>query len=246
ASQGVRYTQCFVCGSAWMDRDQLQALLAQDLPQWEDDLLEARLQMPQRCRWCDTLYPPGSSHCPPCNRTLEHPCPQDHTPMYIVEEQGIELDVCLTCKGIWFDGRELEQLMEAHGVHTRRAAPGSPTQPHAVIAALEECVICGTPTPVARQVFAEGTIRCTTCHEDINTFLPVTTSPAPQPRPTTQLQWARRPSPETELTAPEHSEGYWEQQDTDLRARPVPQAPLNHAPPSLIDTLTRLLFGQRR
>jgi Zn-finger nucleic acid-binding protein len=40
-------------------------------------------------------------------------CPVDSSPLIVVEREGIELDYCTKCKGIWFDAGELELLAEA-------------------------------------------------------------------------------------------------------------------------------------
>ncbi|MHB0958415.1 MAG: zf-TFIIB domain-containing protein [Pirellulaceae bacterium] len=46
-------------------------------------------------------------------------CPVCHEPMIIVEFGNIELDTCLSCRGLWFDAQELEQLFERAGVPER-------------------------------------------------------------------------------------------------------------------------------
>ena len=38
-------------------------------------------------------------------------CPRDKQEMIILELHGIELDYCVTCKGVWFDSEELELLI---------------------------------------------------------------------------------------------------------------------------------------
>ncbi len=43
-------------------------------------------------------------------------CPQCSIPLIVVERNGIELDYCISCKGIWFDAGELQLLPEALGV----------------------------------------------------------------------------------------------------------------------------------
>lgn len=40
-------------------------------------------------------------------------CPVCSIPLIVVERHGIELDFCLTCKGIWFDAGELKLLSHA-------------------------------------------------------------------------------------------------------------------------------------
>jgi uncharacterized protein len=43
-------------------------------------------------------------------------CPACRTPLIVVEREGIEVDCCPTCRGIWFDEGELELLGESAGV----------------------------------------------------------------------------------------------------------------------------------
>ena len=45
-------------------------------------------------------------------------CPVCSTAVIVVEREGIELDYCLTCKGLWFDADELELLAEALKIDT--------------------------------------------------------------------------------------------------------------------------------
>lgn len=41
-------------------------------------------------------------------------CPQDGlTPLIIIERNGIEIDYCPACRGVWLDRGELEKLMDS-------------------------------------------------------------------------------------------------------------------------------------
>lgn len=42
-------------------------------------------------------------------------CPACKTALVVVEREGIEIDWCLACRGLWFDGGELELLGEKAG-----------------------------------------------------------------------------------------------------------------------------------
>lgn len=42
-------------------------------------------------------------------------CPACHETLVVVEREGIELDWCLKCRGLWFDEGELELLAEQVG-----------------------------------------------------------------------------------------------------------------------------------
>jgi Zn-finger nucleic acid-binding protein len=52
-------------------------------------------------------------------------CPIDSTDLQMTERQGIEIDYCPTCRGIWLDRGELDKLIE------RSASFGGRTEPPA-------------------------------------------------------------------------------------------------------------------
>ncbi len=39
-------------------------------------------------------------------------CPVDDTVLQLAERQGIEIDYCPTCRGVWLDRGELDKLIE--------------------------------------------------------------------------------------------------------------------------------------
>ncbi|MDP8976421.1 MAG: zf-TFIIB domain-containing protein [Actinomycetota bacterium] len=39
-------------------------------------------------------------------------CPTDQTILQLAERQGIEIDYCPTCRGVWLDRGELDKLIE--------------------------------------------------------------------------------------------------------------------------------------
>jgi Zn-finger nucleic acid-binding protein len=54
-------------------------------------------------------------------------CPTDGATLVITERQGIEIDYCPTCRGVWLDRGELDKIIErsaqAFGAETVEAAP---------------------------------------------------------------------------------------------------------------------------
>ena len=50
-------------------------------------------------------------------------CPLDRTPLTMSERQGIEIDYCPTCRGVWLDRGELDKIVE------RSAALSAPPPP---------------------------------------------------------------------------------------------------------------------
>ena len=39
-------------------------------------------------------------------------CPVDNTPLAMTERQGVEIDYCPTCRGVWLDRGELDKIIE--------------------------------------------------------------------------------------------------------------------------------------
>ncbi|MGV3589864.1 MAG: zf-TFIIB domain-containing protein [Adhaeribacter sp.] len=44
--------------------------------------------------------------CPVCNETL-----------LMTDKQGVEIDYCPNCRGVWLDRGELEKILERSGTH---------------------------------------------------------------------------------------------------------------------------------
>ena len=49
-------------------------------------------------------------------------CPNDQTVLQMTERQGIEIDYCPTCRGVWLDRGELDKIIE------RASAPAPPKE----------------------------------------------------------------------------------------------------------------------
>ena len=55
-------------------------------------------------------------------------CPADQTPLTMSERQGIEIDYCPTCRGVWLDRGELDKIIERSAAGQAQAAPPPPQQ----------------------------------------------------------------------------------------------------------------------
>ena len=47
-------------------------------------------------------------------------CPVDNTQLQMTERQGIEIDYCPTCRGVWLDRGELDKIIERNAMATGR------------------------------------------------------------------------------------------------------------------------------
>ena len=56
-------------------------------------------------------------------------CPIDGTTLVMSERQGIEIDYCPSCRGVWLDRGELDKIIERNSAAEQSAAPPPPQQP---------------------------------------------------------------------------------------------------------------------
>jgi uncharacterized protein len=60
-------------------------------------------------------------------RTVEiMQCPHDQTVLQMTERQGIEIDYCPTCRGVWLDRGELDKIIERASAPPPMAAGSEP------------------------------------------------------------------------------------------------------------------------
>ncbi len=51
-------------------------------------------------------------------------CPVDGTPLVMTDRQGIEIDYCPRCRGVWLDRGELDKIIDRAAVATPYRAEG--------------------------------------------------------------------------------------------------------------------------
>lgn len=63
-------------------------------------------------------------------------CPNDNAAMQTLDRNGVQFDMCPTCRGVWLDRGELEKLMASATEEGRASAPAAapvaapPVQPY--------------------------------------------------------------------------------------------------------------------
>jgi uncharacterized protein len=57
-------------------------------------------------------------------------CPIDRTSLVMSERQGIEIDYCPTCRGVWLDRGELDKIIERNAAAAPQVAPPRPEPRH--------------------------------------------------------------------------------------------------------------------
>lgn len=59
------------------------------------------------------------------------PCPVCQVPLVMSDRQGVEIDYCPQCRGVWLDRGELDKIIERSAADTApaRSAPQAPPPP---------------------------------------------------------------------------------------------------------------------
>lgn len=58
--------------------------------------------------------------------TQPYLCPVDQTKLVMSERQGVEIDYCPACRGVWLDRGELDKIIQKDAA--AQAAPAAPQQ----------------------------------------------------------------------------------------------------------------------
>ena len=53
-------------------------------------------------------------------------CPVDGSPLAMSDRQGIEIDYCPTCRGVWLDRGELDKIIDRSAPSAAAPAPSAP------------------------------------------------------------------------------------------------------------------------
>ena len=57
-------------------------------------------------------------------------CPNDNTQLVMSDRQGIEIDYCPQCRGVWLDRGELDKILERSTQMGPATAPPPPPSQH--------------------------------------------------------------------------------------------------------------------
>jgi Zn-finger nucleic acid-binding protein len=144
----IQIDGCAKCGATWFDGGELERIAAKTIV----DLFSGDAAAARRCWQCGATVAggpgtrAGPSTCPRCQARTGRTCPGCGTRMGVLEHSAILVDACPTCRGIFLDRGEFDQIL---------ALPGDPLK----------CVRCGSTEFEARHsYFSEQGILCGPCH----------------------------------------------------------------------------------
>jgi Zn-finger nucleic acid-binding protein len=111
---------CRRCGGVWFDSGEV-ASLRKLHPKGIGraiELRESAFRMP--CHSCHAPMDRNAPACPACDWKNILSCPTCEKPLERLERDGMTLDVCRSCQGVWFDNHELADIWN---MEVRRNVP---------------------------------------------------------------------------------------------------------------------------
>ena len=122
---------CQRCGGIWFDAEEIPRLR-----QYHPQVLQRHItlhdeQYRMTCHACFAKMPRNALHCPACQWRNVIDCPVCTHALHPVERQGLQLDLCQSCKGVWFDNIELAELWNRQLASFTSQHP--PRAPHAAV-----------------------------------------------------------------------------------------------------------------
>jgi Zn-finger nucleic acid-binding protein len=101
---------CRRCGGVWFDAGEVRAL-REARPKGlgsSVELRETAFRMP--CHACHAPMDRDAIACAACGWKNRLDCPTCQRPLDRIERNGLTLDACRPCRGVWFDNHELAQI----------------------------------------------------------------------------------------------------------------------------------------
>ena len=129
-SGGLLLDHCARCGGAWFELGEVQ-LLRRTRPEdlWAGIAPRGEVHR-AHCHACHTPMERSAAACPTCGHENRLDCPVCQQPMRVALHDGLRLDTCSHCKGVWFDHHELAAIWKLEveaAVARRRHRRGSLT-----------------------------------------------------------------------------------------------------------------------
>jgi hypothetical protein len=113
-----------------------------------------------------------SERCAACGASNQIDCPQCSKPLHRAEHGGIFLDVCQSCRGVWFDGHEVAAVwtIALAAVAQGQVMTGSAVQPvgDGALTLLDAL----TYTPDVGAAIVEGTVHAVAASPELLSAVP--------------------------------------------------------------------------
>lgn len=115
---------CSRCGGVWFGPGEVQRLRRTDAAALWREIVQRDEVHAMNCHSCRTHIARSATACHACGWRVELDCPVCDRPMRVEEQNGLRLDYCTHCRGVWFDHDELTGIwkMEVAALVKRRGS----------------------------------------------------------------------------------------------------------------------------
>jgi Zn-finger nucleic acid-binding protein len=107
---------CGRCGGVWFDHGEVERLRSGPSAAFWATIARREAEAVTPCHNCHAPLSRELEKCPSCGRKNVIDCPVCDRLMQRQQVAGITLDVCRTCKGVWFDHAELDTIWKAQSL----------------------------------------------------------------------------------------------------------------------------------
>lgn len=101
---------CPRCGGLWFDRGEVGEFARRDLTAMRGLIIDPTARINPPCHGCQAPLDRNLEKCPACGHTNVIACPVCDRAMERRETDGLILDLCKHCQGVWFDNAELTAI----------------------------------------------------------------------------------------------------------------------------------------
>jgi Zn-finger nucleic acid-binding protein len=115
---------CGRCGGVWFEAGEVQRLRAVGADALWRAVARREAVTAAACHACHAPVARGEAACAACGWRVVLDCPACVRPMAVATHDGVRLDVCRSCRGVWFDHEELAAIwrLELGAALRRRGA----------------------------------------------------------------------------------------------------------------------------
>jgi Zn-finger nucleic acid-binding protein len=106
----VEIDHCWRCGGVWLEHGEIPRLRANPPAALWTAIARRTAKAVFPCHSCHARFDRNLDACPACGSKNVIDCPVCDRPMRRELMGGIHLDVCRSCKGVWFDHHELDEV----------------------------------------------------------------------------------------------------------------------------------------
>jgi len=111
---------CPRCGGMWFELGEVQLLRHQKPSQLWKHVSKRPSAARTLCHTCHAPLDRAAESCPACEARNTLDCPSCQQPLTIHMHEGLRLDVCDQCRGVWFDHTELSEIWKLSLTKTRQ------------------------------------------------------------------------------------------------------------------------------